>query len=239
MWLDADHSEPQGSETPVAVQIHMQVSKGDVPTTHPLPTTTHISNLPFPPLTSSPLATPQDYTNLSADYNKDPAHYCDQRSITFKNDLRHEPGFNDLNFKKGPPKHPTLFTGSPGQGPCCYDKKRTKRQQEQQQQQEPQPQPQPRSPSLAKTLISSPREKHSAIELCASETSYGPDFVSRSERVFCDMGTKVAWPLCGSGGAVMGEGEEEEGECYRWETHSLVTGGEHVARNYEKVEEWE
>ena len=83
-------------------------------------------------------------------------------------------------------------------------------------------------------LISSPREEHSAVELCASEMSYGPDFVSHAERVFCDMGTKVSWPLCGSGdGAVEGE------ECYRWETHSLVTGGKRVARNYEKVEEWE
>ena len=59
------------------------------------------------------------------------------------------------------------------------------------------------------------------------------------------MGTKVSWPLCGSGGGGGGgggreEGEEEgEGECYEWETHSLVTGGRKVARDYATVEEWE
>lgn len=45
-------------------------------------------------------------------------------------------------------------------------------------------------------LIKSGSQHHSAAELCESATSYGPDFVSLSERVFCDIGKKRSWPLC-------------------------------------------
>ena len=91
----------------------------------------------------------------------------------------------------------------------------------------------PRPAGLATRLISSPRDDHAASKLCESETSHGPDFVSHSEGVFCDMGTKTQWPLCAEG-----DGSEEMKDCYRWKTHSLVTGGEHVARNYASVQEW-
>lgn len=104
-------------------------------------------------------------------------------------------------------------------------KPKTKKRQQQQQ-------IRPRSAGLANRLISSPRDDHVASALCESDTSHGPDFVSHSEGVFCDMDTKTQWPLCDEDGSEMKD-------CYRWKTHSLVTGGEHVPRNYASVQEWE
>lgn len=46
-------------------------------------------------------------------------------------------------------------------------------------------------------LVVSKYEGHSAKELCGSEQSFRPDFVSISEGIFCDMSTKEAWPVCG------------------------------------------
>lgn len=45
-------------------------------------------------------------------------------------------------------------------------------------------------------LIKSGAYYHSAKELCDSATSYGPDFVSIIEGLYCDMGQKKTWPLC-------------------------------------------
>ena len=45
-------------------------------------------------------------------------------------------------------------------------------------------------------LVVSGRPGHSAKELCESETSYGADFVSTVEGIYCDMEVKQAWPLC-------------------------------------------
>ncbi|KAH9207294.1 hypothetical protein DL95DRAFT_234348, partial [Leptodontidium sp. 2 PMI_412] len=45
-------------------------------------------------------------------------------------------------------------------------------------------------------LIVSSMATHSAKELCESGTSVGPDFVSTTERVFCDMSEKEWWYLC-------------------------------------------
>jgi hypothetical protein len=46
------------------------------------------------------------------------------------------------------------------------------------------------------TLISSPYPEHSAQQLCDSPNSYGPDVVSETEGLFCDMETKQVWPVC-------------------------------------------
>ncbi|PVH76724.1 hypothetical protein DL98DRAFT_640301 [Cadophora sp. DSE1049] len=45
-------------------------------------------------------------------------------------------------------------------------------------------------------LVVSNITQHSATNLCTSATSWGPDFVSESEGLFCDMGTKTLTPLC-------------------------------------------
>ena len=96
-----------------------------------------------------------------------------------------------------------------------------------------------RAPGLANRLITSQRQQHSATKLCERENSHGPDFVSWDERVFCDMDTKISWPLCegkNGTGVALRNGTEE---CYEWETHSLVgKGGERVAKNYKKIDHW-
>jgi hypothetical protein len=52
-------------------------------------------------------------------------------------------------------------------------------------------------------LVISEYEGHSAVEVCESESSWGPDFVSIAEGVFCDMCERQHYPLCGkeSGGS--------------------------------------
>lgn len=50
-------------------------------------------------------------------------------------------------------------------------------------------------------LIVSQDSQHTATVLCESATSSGPDFVSLSEGLFCDMDEKELWPLCSSANA--------------------------------------
>lgn len=54
-----------------------------------------------------------------------------------------------------------------------------------------------RPDQLSQTLIVTPYVEHSARELCESDTSYGPDTVSLSEQLFCDMDTRGLFELCG------------------------------------------
>lgn len=79
-------------------------------------------------------------------------------------------------------------------------------------------------------LITSVHERHSARELCGNENSYGPDFVSYSENLFCDMETREHWPLC--------DGRQRKDKCYDLAAHSLLTGSGHVKRNHVHVEDW-
>lgn len=58
--------------------------------------------------------------------------------------------------------------------------------------------PPPRSAFMKGTLVQSNRPHHSAEKLCQSENSLGPDFVSTSEKLFCDMSEKTLWPFCES-----------------------------------------
>ena len=48
----------------------------------------------------------------------------------------------------------------------------------------------------ATVVIISMSPQHSARELCQSPTSWGHDFVSVTENVFCDMELKTLWPVC-------------------------------------------
>ena len=81
-------------------------------------------------------------------------------------------------------------------------------------------------------LVASVHDKHSAKALCESDTSHGPDFVSHRERIFCDMSTKMHWPLCA-------EGDKVQSDCYHWGTHSLVSGIGRRERGYSHVETWD
>lgn len=205
MWLDADHTNDPDHDRPVAVQIHMNVSK--------ISRQSPFFDAACPPLTSS-----QSYANSTTEHSTDPAHYCSSECIIFHGEVD-----RSLDLTKKAPKKSQLFApGSSKDEPCCMD--RNKKRQESQQ-------PKRRSPDLANRLIASPRENHSARRLCESETSHGPDFVSFSEGIFCDMETKMIFPLCPVFIGVW--------ECFHWETRTLVTGGKHVAKKYAKVEEWE
>jgi hypothetical protein len=44
--------------------------------------------------------------------------------------------------------------------------------------------------------------QHSVIELCNSEYSLGPDMVSTTEGMFCDMSEKQLWPVCSDASAL-------------------------------------
>ncbi|KAK5941092.1 hypothetical protein PMZ80_006369 [Knufia obscura] len=48
----------------------------------------------------------------------------------------------------------------------------------------------------ADRLVVSKIKQHSAIEVCNSQSSLGPDFLSMSEMMFCDMSEKTLWPVC-------------------------------------------
>ena len=61
-------------------------------------------------------------------------------------------------------------------------------------------------------LIKSALATHRASDLCKSATSHGPDFVSLAESLFCDMDTRILWPLCKGG---------EDAECFDNEAHDL------------------
>ena len=89
-------------------------------------------------------------------------------------------------------------------------------------------------------LIVSKFGDHSAVELCGSEQSFGPDFVSVAEGIFCDMSTKTAWPLCDAGTVR---------DCFDLNTKQMVGQGSHPRRSeawsgtvpiksYDTVAEW-
>jgi hypothetical protein len=85
--------------------------------------------------------------------------------------------------------------------------------------------------SWQSTLIGSNHTTHSAKTLCDDSNSWGPDFVSFEEGVFCDMTTKKTWPLCDDATAR---------HCYDWSSHSLVGGGLFKREmKYAKVEVWD
>jgi hypothetical protein len=52
------------------------------------------------------------------------------------------------------------------------------------------------STPLAKTIVHSNSSAHVAEELCNHPGSYSPSFVSYYEGKFCDMATRIVWPLC-------------------------------------------
>jgi len=68
---------------------------------------------------------------------------------------------------------------------------------------------------------------HLASEVCESETSRGPSFVSTQEGVYCDMSTKTSYPLCS---ATVTNG------CFDLDTKELVGKSRRHARDLEARE---
>ncbi|KAK2836074.1 hypothetical protein FQN49_006709 [Arthroderma sp. PD_2] len=65
-------------------------------------------------------------------------------------------------------------------------------------------------------LVISDSKFHSARRLCISDMSMGPDFVHTSERLFCDMDTKILYTLCA-------DIEDEHADCFDLESQRLTT----------------
>lgn len=88
-------------------------------------------------------------------------------------------------------------------------------------------------------LIKSGSQYHSASELCGSATSYGPDFVSIHEGIFCDMDQKKAWPLCKTA---------KDTACFDDKTNKMRLGAANSRRDgkgtvlprkvYKNIEQW-
>ena len=161
----------------------------------------------------------QDFTNLTTDYSTDPAHYCSWPAMYFEARTE-DTGLPDNQLWGAPASSAiataatTTITPTPAKRGLLVKRRQRKR-----------------STKLAGTIVGSHHEAHSAIKLCQSETSHGSDFVSFTERVFCDMDTKTAWPLCE---------KSLNDECYDWEIHALVEkGGKMTQKVYNDVQRWE
>ena len=64
-------------------------------------------------------------------------------------------------------------------------------------------------------VIISTSPQHSARELCESQTSWGHDFVSATENLFCDMNAKKLWPVCDT---------KTKGACFDTMTSTMRAG---------------
>ncbi|KAK3359127.1 hypothetical protein B0T25DRAFT_514730 [Lasiosphaeria hispida] len=85
--------------------------------------------------------------------------------------------------------------------------------------------------ALDSRLVVSSEPSHNATELCASETSRGPDFVSLAEGVYCNMETSETLPLCG--GAL-------QAACFQLESNGHVKrDGNSTQKPYTEVIKWE
>ena len=97
---------------------------------------------------------------------------------------------------------------------------------------------QAKAPWASDQLIVSHYDEHSAMELCNSEYSRGPDFVSKTEMKYCDMDTKTAWDVCSSSSATC---------CFDLDTQRMrpCNYGAHIKartivpnKTYNKVNHW-
>lgn len=89
--------------------------------------------------------------------------------------------------------------------------------------------PTPVSP-FQNTIVGSHYSRHNSTALCSNPMSYGPDFVSFHERVFCDMANRLTLPLCSV---------TTRKDCYDWASHTVVDR-KLKKRNmgYREVVEW-
>ena len=144
----------------------------------------------------------EDFTNTTSNYSRDPTFYCSSPVLLFEHD----------NYQTGA-------------GDQFWTAKRRVKQRD-----TPVKRIRPRSAAMNSTIIASTDPSHSAAKLCESDTSYGPDFVSLSEGIFCDMATKTPWPLCSKSVAE---------NCYDWDSHTLINGAGQMVKGYTDVQEWQ
>ncbi|KAF2665822.1 hypothetical protein BT63DRAFT_459400 [Microthyrium microscopicum] len=80
------------------------------------------------------------------------------------------------------------------------------------------------------TIIGSHHSQHNSTALCSNRLSYGPDFVSFHEGIFCDMHNRRTLPLCDS---------TIQSDCYDWNSHTII--GRRLKKRkmrYYTVTEW-
>lgn len=160
----------------------------------------------------------QDFTKTTEDYNTDPGSYCKEPAMLFRRKYSYRLYHDDYELDGLPDSGRIHF---------WYAKDRDNM---------PRKKRQPAQPSskFNDRLITSVHEQHSASELCQNDHSYGPDFVSFSDNMFCDMSTKQTWPLCD-----VTHVRHIKDECYDMITHSLITHSEHVKRKHVRVQNWD
>ncbi|KAK8094251.1 hypothetical protein PG997_000936 [Apiospora hydei] len=96
-----------------------------------------------------------------------------------------------------------------------------------------------RSDHCIDRLVISEHADHSASYVCNSSSSWGPDFVSMEERLYCDMCEHQLWKLCAG---------PEDSDCFDLDVHRLRLGSslgrrtednEHVVlKEYISVKRW-
>ena len=90
-------------------------------------------------------------------------------------------------------------------------------------------------------LVKSRREGNSAVRLCADKSAKGPDFVSLSENLYCDMESRIVYPVC----------DNNQTSCFDLERDELVETdktpeqrdlqphkAKKVMKTFEKVQVW-
>lgn len=94
--------------------------------------------------------------------------------------------------------------------------------------------PQPLHDQLVISNITS----HSARELCESQTSAGPDFVSTVEWLYCDMAEKVLWPLCSDGNTEACFDLDTQSITWRAEPELKARKEDLSTKSYRNVQRW-
>ncbi|VBB84006.1 Putative protein of unknown function [Podospora comata] len=85
-------------------------------------------------------------------------------------------------------------------------------------------------------LVRSSRPEHSAVTLCGSESSRGPDLVSLHEGKFCDMSTREVLPLCGP--SVTGDCFDDTVKTLKVRSGAIVGREVEVEKDYTEVLDW-
>lgn len=93
-------------------------------------------------------------------------------------------------------------------------------------------------PGKNEVIIAPLRKYGSAIELCESWSSVGPDYANIEEGQFCEIETKTLYPICGS----VAGGDDGESKCFDVERNALVHGKTATLvprqETYKKVHMW-
>ncbi|KAI1774803.1 hypothetical protein F4818DRAFT_418994 [Hypoxylon cercidicola] len=81
-------------------------------------------------------------------------------------------------------------------------------------------------------LVMSNAAQHTAVGLCESETSLGPDFLNVADGTFCRMSDKTLWPVCDAAAQIVDN-------CFNKDLQQLIVNGLSTRDTpYENVVDW-